>query len=106
MRAAMFGSAEDDVESAADRRLERMLLRQARPPTSGMVASGLFQLVRDAGHCPSECRHLLRLEQLMVDVARFVVEFLALADVADEGFDVESALRNGARGELYPDRRA
>ena len=47
----------------------------------------VVQLVRDAGDRLAERRHLFGLQQLLVQVARLVVELLPLADVADERFD-------------------
>ena len=51
----------------------------------------------DARDGLAERRHLLGLEQLVIDVAGFVVELLALADVPDERFDAQAAvLRRGS----------
>ena len=69
----------------------------------------VVQFVRDAGDRLPERRHLLRLQQLVIDVARFVVQLLAFADVADERLDAQAAVlgrRIGARGQLHPDRVA
>ena len=65
--------------------------------------------MRDAGDRLPERRHFLRLQQLVVDVARLVVQLLALADVADERFDAQALVlgrRIGARGQLDPHRIA
>ena len=40
--------------------------------------------MRDAGNGLAEGGHLFRLKELLVQVARLVVELLAFADVADE----------------------
>jgi hypothetical protein len=55
----------------------------------------------------SERRHLFGLQQLVIDVAGLVVQFLALADVAYERFDAAGGGvvgRIGAGGELDPHR--
>jgi hypothetical protein len=46
--------------------------------------------VRDAGNRLAERRELLRLQELVIEVARLILEALALADVADERFDAET----------------
>ena len=62
--------------------------------------------MRDAGHGLAERRHFLRLQQLLIEVPRLVVQLLALADVADERLDAHGVIvggRVGARRELDPD---
>ena len=62
--------------------------------------------MRDAGDRLTERRHLLGLQQLVIDVARLVVELLALADVADERLDPHAAVgrrRSACAGDLDPD---
>ena len=61
----------------------------------------------DAGDRLPERRHLLGLQQLMMDVAGLVVELLALADVAHDGLDAIGpvALVVRAAGEFHPDGR-
>ena len=59
----------------------------------------------DAGDRLAERGHFFGLQKLMVDVARLVVELLALADVPDQAFDAQGAVgrrRVGARGQLHP----
>ena len=61
----------------------------------------------DARDRLAERRHLLGLQQLVIDVARLVVELLALADVAHERLDAQAAgvgRRIGPRGHLHPHR--
>ena len=83
--------AEDRLEPAAERRIERRLLRQPLGPAQD-GRQRVVELVRDAGDGLAERRHLLGLQQLVVDVARFVVELLALADVANERLDANAAV--------------
>ena len=69
----------------------------------------VVQLVRDAGDRLAEDRHLLGLEQLLVEIARLLFELAALADVAQQRVDLQ---RIGRRprlrlaGHLDPHRRA
>ena len=71
-----------------------------------IVASGIVQLVRDAGDRLAERRELLRLQQLMIEIARLILEALALADVAHERFDAQAvAAALGVRRHLDPHRR-
>ena len=51
----------------------------------------VVQLVRDAGDGLAERRHLLGLQQLVVQVARLVLELLAIAHVADQGLDADAS---------------
>ena len=48
----------------------------------------VVQFVRDAGDGLTECSHLFRLQQLLIQVAGLVVQPTPLADVAHEDFDV------------------
>ena len=69
----------------------------------------VVQLVRHARDGLAERRHLLGLQQLVVEVARLILEVLALADVADERLDAHcpgGVGRVGGGGHLEPDRRA
>ena len=50
----------------------------------------VVQFVRDAGDRLAESGHLLRLQQLLIQVARLVVEPLSLADVAQQRLDSNS----------------
>ena len=100
-----FRFAEDRVEPAADRRFEGRPLREPLGPTQDR-GQRVVELVRDAGDRLAERGHLLGLQELVIDVARFVVQFLALADVADQRFDADGAVfgrRVGARRDLDPD---
>ena len=91
MRAARSDSAEDRLEAAADRLVERGALRQALGPAED-GGERVVQLVRDTGNRLAERRHFLRLQQLVIDVARLVVQLLALADVADERLHAQAAV--------------
>ena len=96
--------AEDRLEPAADRVLERGALRQAFGPAQN-GRERVVQLVRDARDRLAERGHLLGLEQLVKDVAGLIVELLALADVADERFDADRRIpgrRIRARRDLDP----
>ena len=84
-----FGFGEDGLEPAAHRLFERALREPFGPAEDRRER--VVQLVRDAGDRLPERRHFLGLQQLVVDVARFVVQLLALADVADERFDAQAA---------------
>ena len=88
MRAARSRFAENRVETAPDRRIERLALGQPLGPAEN-GGERVVQLVGDAGDRLAERGHLLGLQQLVVDVARLVVELLALADVTDERFEAE-----------------
>ena len=56
----------------------------------------VVQLVRDARNGLAERGHLLGLQQLLVQIARLVVELLALADVADERLHLHGAATGGS----------
>jgi hypothetical protein len=67
------------------------------------------RIVGDSGNGGAEGSHLLGLQQLMVEAAGLVFEFLAIGDVADEGLHPHAAARFddlGLRRHLDPDRRA
>ena len=96
MRAARSDSREDGLEAAADRLVERRSLRQPLGPAEDR-RERVVQLVRDAGDRLAERRHLLGLQQLVIDVARLVVELLALADVAHQRLDAQRC-RSSAGG--------
>ena len=50
----------------------------------------VVQLVRDAGNRLAERGELLRLQQLVIQVARLIFKPLALADVAHQRFDADA----------------
>jgi hypothetical protein len=53
----------------------------------------------------AERSEFLRLKELVIQIARLVLEALAFADVANERFDAKSvAGRLGVRGDLHPHR--
>ncbi len=67
----------------------------------------VVQLVRDAGDRLSERRHLLGLQQLVIEVARLVLELLAVADVTNERVDPQAVAHGlGACRHLDPDEPA
>ena len=103
-----LGFAEDDVDAAPRRVVERLLGQPLGPAQDRRQR--VVQLVRDAGDRLAERRHLFRLQQLLVEVARLIVELLALADVAHQRLDAQGPLpappRLGARGDLDPDDAA
>ena len=70
--------------------VERRALRQPLGPAEDR-RERVVQLVRDAGNRLAERGHLLGLQQLVIDVARLVVELLALADVAHQRLDAQRA---------------
>ena len=68
----------------------------------------IVELVRDAGNGLAERGHLLGLQELVIDVARLVVQLLAFADVAHQSLEAEIAVARtgfGARRDLDPDGR-
>ena len=100
-----FGFREDDVE-AAPRLIVRLAVRQPLGPGED-GGERVVQLVRDARDRLAERGELLGLQQLVVEVARLVVELLAVADVADQGVEPDAPVRErfGMAGDLDPDRR-
>ena len=82
-----FGFGQDDFQS-----LSRLVVDVAFGEPFGPRQDGrqrVVQLVGNAGNGLAERGHLLGLQQLVTAIARLVVQFLALADVADEGFNVK-----------------
>ena len=97
--------AEDGLQPAPDRIVQRRFLRQPLGPAQD-GRERIVQFVGDAGNRLAERRHLLGLQQLLIDVAGLIVQLFSLADVAHQRFDAERAVRRasiGARGELDPD---
>ena len=82
-------------------RLFRQPLRPAQDRRQRVV-----QLVRDARDRLSKRGHLLRLQQLLIQVARLIVELLPLADVANERDELHCLrpVQLGVGGDLDPDR--
>src|SRR4030095_12710690 len=94
----------DRFESAADRLLEPRSLLQPFRPADDRRQRGV-QLVGDAGDRLPESGHFFGLKQLMIDVARFIVELLALADVAHERLEPQAVIvgwRSRARRSPHP----
>ena len=66
----------------------------------------IVQLVRDTGDRLAERRELLGLQQLVIQVARLVLEPLSLADIAHQRFDAQPFRPAfGVRRDFDPDRR-
>ena len=68
----------------------------------------VVQLVRDARDCLPEGCHLLRLEELVVEIPRLIFEPLPIAHIPDQGFDANGAAPRrllGTRRHLHPHRR-
>ena len=49
----------------------------------------IVQLVRHARHRLAERREFFRLRQLVIQLARLILQLLSLGDVADDGFDAQ-----------------
>ena len=99
--------AQDRFEAAAHRIVERRLLRQPLGPAQDR-GERVVQFVRHAGDRLAERRHLFRLQELVIDVARLVVQLLAFADVAHQGLDAKARAVGRAVGpgrQFHPDRR-
>ena len=88
-----LGLAEDRLEAAL-RLLVDFRRRALRQPFGPRQDRGerVVQLVRDAGNRLAERRQLLGLQELVIQIAGLVLEFLALADVADEGIDADRSI--------------
>ncbi len=86
-----LGFVKDDLDPAL-RAVVQRLLDEALGPREHR-GERVVQLVRDAGNRLSQRGHLLGLHQLLIQIARLVVELLSFADVADERVDVESGIR-------------
>lgn len=100
-----LGLAEDGLEAAAQGRRGRLLREPFGRREDGRER--VVQLVGHARHRLAERRQLLGLEQLLLQVARLVVELLALGDVADERADVQAGgPRLGVDGDFGPEGAA
>ena len=67
----------------------------------------VVQLVRDAGNRLPERREFFGLQQLVIQIARLILELLALADIAHQRVDADRSIlrrRIGMRRHLDPDR--
>ena len=103
-----LGLAENHLEAAPHGGVERRPLAQPLRPAQDR-GERVVQFVRDTRNRLAQRRHLLGLQQLVVDVPSLVVQLLALADVTDEGFDAQAAVARGRirpSGDLHPDRGA
>ena len=109
MRAARSASPRIVSRPCADL-VEPACLRDSRSAQHQDRGERVVQLVRDARNRLSERRHLLGLQELLVEVARLVVELLALADVAQERVDAQDVRGRGraarCAGHLDPDGAA
>ena len=83
--------AEDRLEAAPRLIVHRALRQPFRPRQDRRQR--VVQLVRDAGDGLPERGQFFRLQQLMVEIARLVLEPLALADVAHQRLDANAARR-------------
>ena len=101
-----LGFGEDGVEPAARLLVDRTLRQPLGPGEDRRER--IVQLVRDAGDRLAERRELLRLQQLVVEIARLVLEPLALADVAHQRLDAQRRVGRvlGVRGHFDPHQRA
>ena len=81
--------SQDGFEAAPGLLVDRPLRQSFCPGQDGRER--IVQLVRDAGNRLSERRQLLGLQQLMVEVARLILEPLPLADVPHQGLDAKLA---------------
>ena len=107
MRAARSDSLRMMSQPAANGGVERLLLREPLGPGEDR-GERIVQLVRDAGDRLAERGHLLGLQQLVIDVARLIVQLLAFADVAHHGLDPKLAtgfVDLGAPRDFHPDDR-
>ena len=86
-----FGFVEDDVDAAPRAVVERLLRQPLRPGEDRRQR--VVELVRDAGDRLAERGHLLGLQQLLVEVARLVVQLLSLADVAHQRLEAQRRVR-------------
>jgi hypothetical protein len=96
------------LQPAANRFFKRRTLREAFGPAQD-GRERVVELMSDAGHGLAECRHFFGLQQLVIEVARLIVEPLPFAHVADERFDAHAVIvgwRFGVRRELNPHRVA
>ena len=98
-----LGLAEDRLEAAPGLIVDGPL-RQPLGPREDR-GERIVQLVRDAGDRLAERGELLGLQELVIEIARLVLEPLALADVAHQRLDVHAAFvpRLGVGGDLDPD---
>ena len=86
MRAARSDSPRITSTPAAGRFVE-IALGQPLGPAQDR-GERIVQFVRDAGDRLAKRRHLLCLEQLLIEIARLIIEPPPLADVAHERLDV------------------
>ena len=86
-----LGLVEDHIHAAP-----RAVVERARGQAFGPGEDGgqrVVELVRDARNGLAERGHLLGLQQLLVEVARLIVELLPLADVAHQRVDAHACRR-------------
>ena len=101
-----LGLAQDGVEPAPGLFVDGPLRQPFRPGQDRRER--IVQLVGDPGNRLAERRQLLRLQQLMVEVPRLILQPLPFADVAHQRLDAQLArlgARFGVRGHLDPDQR-
>src|SRR5207249_336709 len=79
---------ENRLEAAAERLVRGRTRREALGAAEDR-RERVVQLVRDAGDRLAERGHLLGLEELLIDVAVFVIQLLPLADIAHQRLDAD-----------------
>ena len=93
------------LDAAPDRGIHRRFLGQSLGPAENR-RQRIVQLVRDAGDRLTQRGHLLGLQELVVDVARLIVQLFPLAHISQECFDADAAVGGlRAGGELDPNWR-
>ena len=83
--------AEDDVEASLGRLVHGLRCEALGPCQDGRER--IVQLVSDAGNRLPQRGQLLRLQQLVIQIARLVLEPFALADVAHQRLDAQPPVR-------------
>ena len=97
-----LGLAEDGVETAAQRRIGGLAIQPLGRGENRRQR--VVEFVRDARNGLAERRQLLGLQQLLIEVARLIVQTLALADVTHQRIEPEAAVAvgRGLPGHLHP----
>ena len=95
----IFAARSDSLRIVSSPRLRLIVDRALRQPLGPGQDRGerVVQLVRDAGDRLAQRGELLRLQQLVIQIARLVLEPLALADVAHQRLDADARRRAARR---------
>ena len=96
--------AQDGLEAALRLLVDRSLREPLGPGQDRRER--VVQLVRDAGDRLAERGELFRLQQLVIQIARLILEPLALADVAHQRLDAGRRRRRAARRAPSPRPRS